>query len=37
MWHVWGREEAPTGFWWGDMREVDHFENLVVDGRIILK
>jgi hypothetical protein len=37
MWHVWGRREVHTGFWWGDLREKDHLENLGVDGRIILK
>jgi hypothetical protein len=26
-----------TGFWWRDVRERDHFEDLGVDGRIILK
>jgi hypothetical protein len=37
MWHVWGRGEVHTGFWWGDLREGDYFEDLGVDGRIILK
>jgi hypothetical protein len=26
-----------TGFWWGDLREGDHLENLGVNGRVILK
>jgi hypothetical protein len=26
-----------TGFWWEDLRGRDHLEDLVVDGRIILK
>jgi hypothetical protein len=26
-----------TGFWWGDLRERDHLNDLSVDGRIILK
>jgi hypothetical protein len=21
LWHVWGRGEAYTGFWWGKLRE----------------
>ena len=32
-----GREEAYTGFWWGDLRERDHLEDSGVDGRIILR
>jgi hypothetical protein len=26
-----------AGFWWGDLRERAHLEDLCVDGRIILK
>jgi hypothetical protein len=26
-----------TGFWWGNPREGDHFEDRGIDGRIILK
>jgi len=31
------RGEAYTGFWWGNLRERDHFEDPGVDGRIILR
>jgi len=33
MWHVWGRR----GFWHENLNERGHLEDLVVDGRIILK
>ena len=37
MWHVWGTTEVHTGFSWGDMRKEDHFEDIDLYGRIILK
>jgi hypothetical protein len=37
MWHLWGRREVHTGFWWGDPREGDHLGDPGVDGRIILR
>jgi hypothetical protein len=37
MWRVWGRGEVCTGFWWGNLRERDHWGDQDVDGRIILR
>jgi hypothetical protein len=36
---TYGKEERVlrTGVWWGNMRVRDHFEDLVLNGRIILK
>jgi hypothetical protein len=34
MWHVCGRGEVHTGFWWGNLREREYFKDLSVDGRI---
>jgi len=34
---VWVRGEVYTGFWWGNLRERDHFEYPGVDWRIILR
>jgi hypothetical protein len=31
----WCREEACTGFWWGNPRERDHWGDPGLDGRII--
>jgi len=32
-----GERSVDTGFWCRNPRERDHFENLGVDGRVILK
>ena len=33
----WGRGEAYTRFWWGNLRERDDLEDPGLDGRIILR
>ena len=37
MWHALEREEMDTWFWWGNLKEREHLEELGVDGRIIVK
>jgi len=37
MWRVWGKGEVCTGFWWGNLRERDHWVDRDVDRRIILR
>jgi hypothetical protein len=37
LWHVREREEVYEGFWWGNLKERDCFEDLGVEWRIILK
>jgi len=37
MWHVWGTGDVQTEFWWRNMTERGHLEDLGVDGKIMLK
>jgi len=37
MLHVWERGEMHRGFWWGDLRERDHFPNLGIEERMMLR
>jgi len=37
MWRVWRRGEACTGFWWGNLRERDPWEEPGADRRVILR
>jgi hypothetical protein len=34
---VYGGREAYAYFWWGNLREKDHLEDIGIDGRIILR
>jgi hypothetical protein len=34
---VWGRGKVCTGFWWGSLRERNHWGDPDLDGRIILR
>ena len=37
MWHALEIGEVHTGFWWDNLREGDHLEDLDVDGSLIFK
>jgi hypothetical protein len=37
MKHVWGRGETCAVFWWGNLRERDHWGDPGIDGRMILR
>jgi len=34
MWHLWGRGEVHTGFWWGKLRERNNLEDVGAGGKI---
>jgi hypothetical protein len=35
MSNVWRRREVHTGFWWGNLKERGHLEDLDVDGLML--
>ena len=35
MQHIWGSVEVYTGFWWGNVRERDRFEDPGIEGKIL--
>jgi hypothetical protein len=35
MWHVWGRGELHTEFWWGNLTKRDHLEDIDVYGKML--
>jgi hypothetical protein len=37
MWCLWERGEACVGFWWGNLRERDHWGYPGLDGRMVLR
>ena len=37
MWRLWGRGEAYSVFWLGNLKERNHLGDRGVDGRIILR
>jgi len=37
MWLVWEPGEVHTAFWWRNLRERNNFEDLGIDGKLILQ
>jgi hypothetical protein len=37
VWFLYNIHNLKTGFWWGNLRERDHWADPDVDGRIILR
>jgi hypothetical protein len=36
MWHAWGTGDVHAEFWWGNLRERHHLEDLGVNGKIMV-
>jgi hypothetical protein len=37
MRHMWGRRELHIGFWWGNLKEREHLEDLSIGGKDNIK
>jgi hypothetical protein len=37
MWHVFGKKKVYAAFWWANLKERDHLEDLGRDGRFFKK
>jgi len=35
MWRIWRRGEVHVGFWGGNLKERDHFEDPGINGRVL--
>jgi hypothetical protein len=35
MWNIWGTGEVYRGFWWADLMERAHMEDVGLGGKII--
>jgi len=35
MWHISGRDEVRTEFWWGNMKERNHLEDPGIVGNML--
>jgi hypothetical protein len=35
MWHVWEKTEIHIAFWGENLKDIDHFKKLSVDGGIL--